>query len=193
MFLYKFLQILIWPFYRLFHPIKVVGIKNIPKGKAILLCNHHSNSDVATLGTAIFRKQYFLAKKELFKNKLFGAIIKHLGAIPIDRQNVDLNAIKICINLLKKGKLLTIFPEGTRNTTSDALLEIKNGAGMIALKSGAPIIPMWLEKKPKAFTRNKLTIGKPISVEEYQGRKLGSGVLDELGEKITTSMLKLKE
>lgn len=190
--LYKILQIIVWPFYRLFHPIKVVGKKNIPKGKAILICNHYSNSDVVVLGTSIFRRQYFLAKKELFNKKFNSWFLKRMGAIPIDRQSIDLKAIKSCLNLLKKDKLLTIFPEGTRNKTEEALLEIKNGAGMIAIKSGAPIVPMWLEKKPKAFRKNRLIIGKPISMEEYQNKKLSNEVLEEVGTKLTSAMLNLK-
>ena len=190
---YKIIQIIVWPFYRLFHPIKLIGKKNLPKGKAILVCNHYSNSDVVVLGTTIFRKQHFLGKKELFKNKFNSWFLKKMGAIPIDRNAVDLKAIKSCLNVLKKDKLLTIFPEGTRNKTEEALLEIKNGAGMIAVKSGAPIVPLWLEKKPKAFRRNKLIIGEPISMEEYAGQKLSNELLDKIGDLLTKKMLSLKD
>lgn len=191
--MYKFLQIIVWPFYRLFHPIKIIGKKNIPKGKAVLICNHHSNSDPVILATAIFRHQYFLAKKELFSKKFNACFFRKLGVIPIDRGSVDLKAIRACLNVLKEDKLLTIFPEGTRNKTEEALLEIKNGAGMIAVKANAPIVPMWIEKKAKAFRRNKLIIGEPISMEAYAGLKLSNEILDEIGEKLTTSMLNLKD
>ena len=98
---YKIIQIIVWPFYRLFHPIKLIGKKNIPKGKAILVCNHHSNSDVVVLGTTIFRKQHFLAKKELFSKKFNSWFLRKMSAIPIDRNAVDLKAIKACLKVLK--------------------------------------------------------------------------------------------
>ena len=189
---YKIIQIIVWPFYRLFHPIKLIGKKNIPKGKAILVCNHHSNSDVVVLGTTIFRKQHFLAKKELFSKKFNSWFLRKMSAIPIDRNAVDLKAIKACLKVLKEDKLLTIFPEGTRNQTEEALLEIKNGAGMIAVKSGAPIVPMWLEKRPRAFKKNRLIVGEPISMEAYAGQKLSNELLDEIGKKLTDAMLSLK-
>ena len=191
--MYKILQIIVWPFYRLFHPIKIIGKKNIPpKSKAILICNHYSNSDIIVLGTAIFRKQHFLAKKELFNSKFKNWFFKKMGAIPIDRSTADLKAIKDCLKVLKNEELLTIFPEGTRNKTEVELLAIKNGAGLIAIKSGAPIIPMWLEKKPKAFRRNKLTIGEPILMEQFQNKKVSNELLDEIGDLLTENMLKLK-
>lgn len=192
--MYKFLQILVWPFYRLFHPIKVVGKKNIPKkGKAVLICNHHSNSDIFVLGTAIFRRQYFLAKKELFKKRCNARFLKRMGAIPIDRNANDISAIKACLKVLKENKLLTIFPEGTRNTTDEILLQIKSGAGLIALKAGAPIIPMWIAKKSRAFRKNRLIIGNPVSLEEFAGQKITNEVLDAVGEKLRAEMLKLKD
>ena len=191
--MYKFFQILVWPFYRLFHPIKVIGKNNIPKGRAILVCNHYSNSDPVVLGTAIFRQQHFLGKKELFQKKGIAKwFLKVIGAVPIDRQNVDLKAIKTCIKLLKEEKLLTIFPEGTRNKINDDLQEIKNGAGMIALKAGAPIVPMYLAKRPKAFRRNKLIIGEPITMEKYAGQKLSSEILDEIGNLLAGKMNSLR-
>lgn len=192
--MYKFLQILVWPFYRLFHPIKVVGKKNIPKkGKAVLICNHHSNSDIFVLVTAIFRRQYFLAKKELFKKRCNARFLKRMGAIPIDRNANDISAIKACLKVLKENKLLTIFPEGTRNTTDEILLQIKSGAGLIALKAGAPIIPMWIAKKSRAFRKNRLIIGNPVSLEEFAGQKITNEVLDAVGEKLRAEMLKLKD
>ena len=192
--MYKILQIIVWPFYRLFHPIKIIGKKNIPKkSKAILICNHYSNSDILVLGTAIFRKQHFLAKKELFNGRFKNWFLKKMGAIPIDRGTADIKAVKNCISVLNDNKLLTIFPEGTRNKTEEELLALKNGAGLIAIKSGAPIIPMWLEKKPKAFRKNKLTIGEPILVEKYKNQKLTNEILDELGNVLTNSMIKLKK
>lgn len=149
------------PFAILF-PCRFVNKKKIPKGKVIFVCNHKSNIDYIYLWNSIWRKQYVLAKKELFKNKFVGWFFKKCGGIPVDRENIDLGVIKNSLTVLKREKILTIFPEGTRNKTNQPLLEFKAGASLFAVKSQAPIVPLYIKKRPHLFGFNKVIVGDPI-------------------------------
>ena len=173
----------------IFCPTRVIGKRNLPKGKVILVCNHKSNIDYVYLFTNIWRKQYVLAKKSLFKNFFIGKFFKLCCGIPVDRDNVELDTIKQCLKVLKENKLLTIFPEGTRNKTNKDLLEFKAGASVFAIRSGAPIIPVYITKKPKLFCINKIIIGKPLYFDNsYKGEE-GTKKANEI---IKENMLSLK-
>lgn len=190
--LMKILKILLYIPVWLMFPIRFLGKKNLPKGKFVLVCNHRSNLDVIVLTMALWRNQKYLAKKELFKNKCFGGFLKALGCISIDRSKTDLTAIKLSLNALKKEKILTIFPEGTRNKTGEELGEVKSGACMLAIKAKAPIVPVWIKKKQKPFVLNTLRFGKPFTLEEFYDKKLDKNVLDEAGKILENKILENK-
>jgi len=175
-------------------PTRLVGKKNITKGASVVVSNHQSNWDCIVLSTKFAKQPYFLAKQEMFKGKFIAGIVKHLGGIAVNRQQVAPSTIKNVFAKLKSGKRVIIFPEGTRHkiTTLEADA-MKNGAAMFALKTEVPIIPMLFVKKPRLFRFNKLVVGKPISLEQYKGQKVTKEIIDEVGEKIRLSMLELKE
>ena len=111
-----------------------------------------------------------------------------MHAVPIDRQNLDLHAVKTCMTLLKNGETLTIFPEGTRNKTSDDLQAVKNGTAMFAIKSGVEILPIRIAKRPRFFRFNTITFGAPFSLNDFAGQRLTKEVLDEASKIITEKM-----
>ena len=170
--MYRFLWTLCWPFFRLFYPYKVIGKKNVDNTPKIMICNHYSNLDIFVLGLGVKRKMRFLGKKELFKGKFVCWFMRKMGVIKIDRQTADIQAIKTCLQALKNNQMLTIFPEGTRNKEGDELQDIKNGACMLAIKAKVEIIPVNILKKAKIFSKNRLMIGKPFSLEEFYLVKL---------------------
>lgn len=130
---------LTWIIGRLFFRIKIRGRENIPRqGGFILASNHISYFDPPLVGSFITRELYFFAKKELFKNRLFGAIIRATNSLPVNRQGVDRQAIRLAVDAIKRGFGLTMFPEGTRSRT-DKFLSPKPGIGMIASRAGCPI------------------------------------------------------
>lgn len=176
------------PFLILF-PCRMKGKKKIPKGKVIFVCNHRSNIDYIYLWNAIWRRQYVLAKKELFKNKFVGAFFKKCGGIPVDRENIDLAVIKNSLTVLKKGKVLTIFPEGTRNKTDQELLEFKAGASVFSIKANAPIVPLYIKKRPHFFCFNKVIVGDPIYFDESFKGPEGTEKANQI---IREKMLELK-
>lgn len=188
----NFVKFLVYPWIWLLYPTVFKGKKNIPKGKAIFVCNHTSNMDPILLVMATWRKQYFLAKKELFKNAFMRGILKCVHAIPVNRGKIDLNATKNSIRVLQKNKILTIFPEGTRNKTQNDLSEIKAGAAMFAIKTKTPIVPIWIKKKPRVFCPNCLKFGKPFTLEQFYDQKLTAEVMEQAGNIVAEKLLENK-
>ena len=178
----------------LLHPTRVMGKKNLPKGKAILCMNHRSNWDYPLFAINSGTKYRVLAKKELFKNKLFGALLRNFGAIEIDREANDINAVKTCFKILKENKKLLIYPEGTRlKDQSQVFGEIKSVLAMIAIKTKTPVVPVWIVKNPKLFHRSTYVIGKPFELDQFYATKLDEETLQSATEVVRDKMLKVKE
>ena len=187
--MYWISMILFWIHITLFYPTRIIGKKNLITTKCIWASNHMSNLDVLVIGTKVFKRFYALSKAELFKNKLFGAYLKSIGAIKVQRGTSDITAVKNCLRVLKeKNKPLLIFPTGTRNSSPEEVQELKNGVAMFALKANAPIVPMVIVRKPKLWRRNRLVIGEPIDISKYQGQKATKEVYEEINAQITKSM-----
>lgn len=194
MFFYRIIKFLLWLPLTIMHPTKIYGKKNLPDGKAILSCNHRSNWDIVLYLLHTKKKIKILAKKELFKNKLFGAILRWLGGIEIDREANDINAIKACMKCLKEDKHLFIFPEGTRLKDESMILgEIKSGMALIAIKTKTPIVPIWIEKKPRLFRRSVYRIGKPFELSDFYGVKLDEETLEKANQVVREKMLENRE
>lgn len=183
--------------FALLYPTRVKGkenLKELKKKPAIFAMNHKSNMDAVLLALNTWEKKYYLAKKELFKNKFVGGILKRLGAVKIDRDGTDLGAIKNCLKILKSNKKLLIFPEGTRVKGKDMTMgEVKHGTAMFAIKAKVPIVPIYISRKPKAFHKTVITYGKPFTLEEFYGKKLDSTLLDEAGDIVAKKMEETKE
>lgn len=159
--------------FNLFYPLTVIGKKNIPEGKAILCSNHFSLLDCGYVSIPYNKDIKFLAKKEIFKNKIFGAIVKSFGAFPIDRENPELTTLMAVIKWLKAGHKLAIFPEGTRNKSGTTKMqEIKDGTMVFSLRSKSPIVPIMIYQKARFLRRNYMIIGKPFELDEFYGKKL---------------------
>ena len=192
--LYMICKILLWIPLMLLHPTSIKGKKNLPKGKAILSLNHRSNWDYVMFGVNSTTKYRVLAKKELFHNKLFGAVLRNFGAIEIDREANDINAIKQCMKVLKEDKKLLVFPEGTRLKDESQLLgEIKSGMALIAIKTKTPIVPVWIVKKIRFFRRSVYVIGKPFELSEFYGIKLDEETLEKANQVVREKMLEVRQ
>ncbi|MBE7074279.1 MAG: 1-acyl-sn-glycerol-3-phosphate acyltransferase [Clostridiales bacterium] len=173
--MFHFCQIIAAPFIRFFFPTKFIGKKMITTGACVIASNHTSNLDVPLLAVHTWEKKYYLAKKELFKNKFVAFFAKKWGGIPIDRAGNDVVAIKECLKTLKNNKKLVIFPEGTRqNNENMELGEVKQGTAMLAIKGKVPIVPMFILNKPKFWRRNKVFFGEPFELSDFYGKRLGS-------------------
>lgn len=177
-------------FFNIAYPYKIHGKENIPQGGAIFVCNHFRAIDCGFIADAYNKDIYFLSKKELFKNKFFGKILKSFGAIPVDRENPDLKSMMIALRVLKEGHKLVIFPEGTRNTTGTTELQsIKGGSMIFAVKAKTPIVPMMLSGKAKIFRKTHLIIGKPFELDEFYGKKLDDEDMLKMEQIVSSKMI----
>lgn len=172
--LYKVLVTILAPIFRLLYRIKVTGIEQMPDGAAVVCCNHTSLLDpvLLALGLGARIPLCFMAKKELFQNRLFGGFLRAVHAFPVDRGNVELATIRHSIGLLKDGKKLGIFPEGRRilpDEEVDGTEGVKTGVAMIAMRANAPIVPVYLTRRKRMFSKHSIIIGKPIMPEKREG------------------------
>lgn len=169
--LYKFLRIVFFIIFKMLYRVEVFGRENIPlSGKFIVCANHKSNFDPIMISAHFKRQIHWMAKKELFNNKLLGKFIATLGAFSVDRTTSDLKAIKTALRYLKNGEILGIFPEGTRVKKID-LENIKSGTALIAHKSKSLIVPVYIDGDYKAFRKIKIYIREPIDIREKKGLK----------------------
>lgn len=185
----KIFAFFIATFLRLFIPCKIYGKENIKKHSTVYMCNHQSINDIVILMAHLPMNTYFMAKKEAFKNKFLGWLLKQVKAFSVDRQSVDLKSIKFACKVLNQGSNLMIFPQGTRKDSPYINLEdMHTGMGMIALKTNSTVIPMMFKEKPRFFKKNVLYIGKPMELSEFEGKKPNSAVLQEFARKSVTVM-----
>ncbi len=193
MFLYYFCCLLI-RFVMLFvFRLKAVGRNNIPaKGGAILAVNHRSNWDVVIAGLMCPRMLRFMAKAELFENKLFGGLIKRLGAFPVQRGRGDVGAIKSALNILSRNHVMLMFPEGHRMKNGKRAEHAKPGVSMIAAHAGVPVIPVYIDGEYKWMHKITVIFGEPITYEEYAGKKLTSDELQQLSDNVLKTIYALE-
>lgn len=178
--LYRFIVTIIRPFVRILYRLKVYGTENIPKSGGYIICpNHTSNADPVLLAITFPRQIYFMAKKELFKNKVLGKLFKMVGAFPVERGKGDTSAINTAEKVLNTEEQLGLFIEGTRSKIGD-FLRPKTGCAMIAYKAKVPVLPVCItgvnEFKVKILKKNVITIGVPIypkdlNVSEDSGKE----------------------
>lgn len=163
---------LLGPLVRWFMRVKVIGKDNIPSAgeKTVLCCNHISNWDPVLLEIAQPKRHiHFMAKAELFKNPLFAWLLgKQFGAFAVHRGTGDTGAIDTAKQLVCDGKIMGIFPEGTRSRDGQ-LLRAKSGASLIVAQTGATVLPVAIvakQQKVRPLRRTLVVYGKPLSPAE---------------------------
>lgn len=159
---YRFVRLLLRILFKLLYRFEAVGAGQVPEhGGVILASNHTSLLDPIALGIGVDRKVHYMAKAELFRIPGFGAMITNLGAFPVKRGGVSKEAIKTAIGILREGKVMGIFPEGTRR---DVGLMGKRGAVSMAFRAGAAIVPVALIGSYRPFTKMKAVYGAPLEL-----------------------------
>ena len=165
-------------FMRLMFRLEAVGVANIPaSGPVLMVSNHSSVLDPPLIGGASDRQLTYLAKAELFEIPLFGALIRGLDARPIRREGADPGALRTARHVLEEGGALLVFPEGTRGDEGD-IRPAKPGAGLLAVSSGAAVVPVYIKGSGQAWPRGRslprpakvtVTFGKPLRFEPARG------------------------
>lgn len=155
--------------YKLFYSFSIEGAENIPQDKPLIIAsNHRSYADPVIITMPMKLPVSYMAKEELFKNKLAGWFITKLGAFPVVRGAGDMSIIDKSAEILASGRHVVIFPEGTRSRDGK-VGKGKSGVALIAAKSGADVLPCGIVfEGEKLHFRSKLTIrfGKVIKAEE---------------------------
>lgn len=170
------------------------GTENIPaEGPLVIASNHVSLLDPPVLGTCSTRKVHFMAKQELFVPVL-GFIYRTLGAFPVRRGGADRAAIKHGIDILQSGKVLAIFPEGTRSKTGK-LGKAEPGALMMASKARAAIVPSCVigtdfRRQGRIWPKVTVRFGKPIYFPE--GVPITKELLGSMTEEMMEHIAKLQ-
>jgi 1-acyl-sn-glycerol-3-phosphate acyltransferase len=158
---------LLKPYYR----IETIGIENFPSEGGVLLCaNHIDNLDPPVVGITAPRPVHFMAKEELFSIPIIGKIVPHLNAFPVKRGMSDREALRKGLAVLKEGKVLGLFPEGTRSKNGE-LGKGLAGAGFFALRTDAKVVPCAIIGPYQGFRRLKVVYGKPIAIDELRHQK----------------------
>lgn len=199
-------------FYRVLHFLLFIPVvlifrirwknrKNEPKrieGPYLVCANHQTALDVVFISAVLKRQQpHFMAKAEIFKVPVFGWICRKMGAFPVSRGKGDVGAIKHSVSLLKSGRSVGLFPQGTRCAgRNPSECSVKFGAGMIAARAGVQVLPIHLKMKEyrwKFFRRVKVIVGEPIPFERFEYKEGEAGEYARITEMIYAEICRLGE
>jgi 1-acyl-sn-glycerol-3-phosphate acyltransferase len=176
--LYSFLKPVAVAFMRLLFRVEGRGTEHVPaEGPVLIVANHSSVLDPPLVGGMCPRQLTFLAKAELFRIPGFGGLIHRLGARPLRREGADPSALRTARRVLAEGKALLVFPEGTRGEEG-RLREAKPGAALLAVQSGATVVPVYVSGSGRAWPRGRrlprpakvvVTFGAPLRFQRATG------------------------
>ena len=165
---YWIAQVVVRGFAHLAFGLEATGREHVPReGGFLLAANHNSYFDPPFLGGVLPRQIRYFAKRQLFAIPGFSSLIRAYGAIPVDREGADRRALADALSLLARGEGLLVFPEGTR-IRREGLAEPKAGIGLLAVRSGVPVVPAYIASSWEPRRRwhrripVRIRIGPPI-------------------------------
>lgn len=186
---YKFARLICRIILAVLRRWEVRGAENLPAaGGIVLVANHVSYWDPVVVGCAFNRQVHFMAKSELFKIPLLGPVIRALGAFPVRRDKSDRNAIRTAVRLLEEGKVVGVFPEGTRSRTGE-LMKPHLGAAMLASKAGVPMLPVAVSGTRGILGKVKVRVGRPVFTAA--GTKAGKAGLENASDRVMAQIAAL--
>ena len=175
---------------RLLFRVEVKGRENLPKHGALLCPNHASDIDPVLIGLClpIDYHLHFMAKAELFQNRLLGWFLRALGAFPVNREGTDIQAVKTAMKVIREDENLLIFPEGTTIHggigSHDGLpAHAQSGIAMIGVRSGAALIPVFVGGEKKLFRKTTIVFGEPY-IPQITGRRGTSEELQKIADDV---------
>ncbi len=193
---YAFWRAVATPIVKVLFWYKAVGVENIPaEGGAVLCCNHTSFTDVAFLVASCPRQIHFMGKAELFKNPLVAWFMRKMGVFPVERKGGGAAAIETAKRIVNEGKLLGIFPEGTRNHLGRPG-KAKSGVAVIAAQTGATVVPSAVYHKTTGlplFQKTTMRYGKPVPAEDFHMADMSRAELRRITELIMSKITELWE
>lgn len=167
---FAILYCIVFPFFNLVHPGRAVGRAHIPEGSAIICPNHTGLSDplYVVFALGLKNRPRVMAKAEFMRLPVLGWLLKKAGVFAVERGKSDVGAIKQAMKCLKSGEKLLMFPEGTRSKNGE-LGEGKTGVAMLSVRTGTPILPVYLPAKKRWFARTPVIFGEPF-LPQVEGR-----------------------
>ncbi len=190
--MFCFFRGLLYPLALMLVPCRVMDkdkFKKLERGH-ITLSNHLSWMDVPYQMFWLPGYKRMLSKKENEGGKFKHWFLWNMGVIFIDRDKPELSVMRECINSLKSGETMMIFPEGTRNKVNRELQEFHSGAAMFALKGDAAVTPIAVHHKGKLFRRNYIGVGDDVNIDDLRDKRLDGAVLEEVTERFRAALQK---
>jgi 1-acyl-sn-glycerol-3-phosphate acyltransferase len=194
---YWIMRALFTVLFRVLGAWEVRGHEHVPREGAVLLApNHLSFLDPPLIGCALRRPGWFMAKAELFKIPGFAWLIRGMHAYPVRRDSVDRAALKRTLEYLKQGEIVCVFPEGTRSV-SGKLGPIEIGIAMLALKSGAPIVPVGIRGTEQMLPRDarwlhpakiRVQFGEPLPVSPAPGGRAEREACQQVADRLRDAL-----
>lgn len=186
-------------FFWLLFRLRVEGREHEPPaGPVLAVCNHTSAVDPPIAGVALRRRAWYMAKEELLRTPVLGALLRSVGTFPVRRGEADRQSIRTALEVLRRGQVLLMFPEGTRSPDGRPL-PAEPGAALLALRTGAPVLPMAIIGTQRAMPkgarlprRTPVTVrmGPTITVPRHDGR-IDRAMLDEWGRRFMAAIAAL--
>lgn len=179
LFLYKVVRVLVVGFCRLYWRETIDGSERVPEGPFVLAPVHRSNVDTPLVAIVTKRRLRYMGKETVWKYRFPGWVLSTLGGFPIHRGSVDREALRRCMNVLKGGEPLVLFPEGTRQSGPE-VQPLFEGAAYLAIRSGVPIVPVGIGGSARAMPKGArmlrpakvhLVVGEPLYPETVEGRE----------------------
>ena len=197
---YGFCKIIIGSIFKLLYPLEIKGLENLPReGGIILAPNHSSYFDPIYFGLAVPRNIRWIAKKSFFDVWWLGWFFKITGCLPVNPEKSNIEAIKGALLILKQGETLGIFPEGSRSRDGK-LMNGELGVALLALRSGAPILPAAIDGAFEAYPPDakfprprqiKLRFGQPLIFDTAKKGRIDKKTLEAVTGKVMKSIEKL--
>ena len=157
-------------------PATVEGLDRLPRNGVLLCPNHSSNWDpiLVALRLPVNYRLHIMAKVDLFKNPILAWILRRLGAFPVSRGRSDIQSVKTAMQAIKSGDNLLIFPEGTTIHNGIGYVDglpahAKAGVAVIGVRTGATLVPVFVDGPKKPFRRTRIIFGEPYT-PVYTGR-----------------------
>jgi len=172
-------------YYKIFFNVNLTGEENLPENSGYVICaNHIAQHDPPVYASSVKKLFYALGKKELFNSWITRKLFSTMNTIPVDRNKIDISAMKKSLRILKKEKAgLLIFPEGTRNF-GEKPLPVTPGVAMLAIKAKVPVVPVAIDSTYKLFSKINITIHAPVDLSQYYNENLNTNDYISITEEI---------
>lgn len=190
--LYEFTRLLAKFVFRFLMPVKCYNRERLDmEAPYVLIANHQHALDPVVMAMYVRKRQIvFLGKKELGKSKLAENLLTRVHCILVDRHHTDMAAMRSCMKAIQMKKILLIFPEGTRHHEGQ-MEQIENGTSLIAMRSKAPILPVYIDRKLSFFKRTNMYVGEPIAYDDLLEKGINAETCEEMNERFRQTFRKM--